>query len=256
MSITGNVPDGTFVKEIAELVHPESQVHDLFRKKVVVIGSEMNVFDDPSLPTPTALKASTLAAVVAYVTANLADEKIIVNVVSPSQVQIVAPMVGDQRQQFVYLTSSPVLPEVVTGTTSGSGYLGIEQFLIQLQSCFAPSETRDALQKFCGRLRAGLAKEIEDDGITQKITATAGLTRSETVPVQNPWKLAPYRTFPEIIQPESAYVLRMKQRQVGDALGAEATLIEADGGAWRAEAISMIGAWLKAALPEGTVVLS
>lgn len=251
MSVTEHLPDGSLVTEIANLKHPEAEVHSIYRQKVLTIGQEHINYDDPSLPEPTALKVSTLQAVVDYVRAKLADMPVIITVASPTRVEIVAPLVGDQRQLFTYLVAAPVLPEIFIRQ-----YLDMESFLIQLQSCFVPTETRATLQQFCSKTRAGLAREIEDDGVSQTVTVLSGVTRTEDVPVNNPWFLAPYRTFPEIDQPESAYLLRMKGKPSGDSIAANAELREADGGKWRCEAITRIGAWLRAQLGEDAIILA
>lgn len=55
-------------------------------------------------------------------------------------------------------------------------------------------------------------------------------------------RLSPYRTFREIAQPESQFLLRIK---TGDNGAVQAALFEADGGAWRNEARLRIAAYLK-----------
>ncbi len=68
--------------------------------------------------------------------------------------------------------------------------------------------------------------------------------------------LAPFRTFSEIAQPESPFVLRMKQRNpTPESLIADSALIEADGGAWRPVAIAAIGAYLRDALALESVTI-
>lgn len=54
----------------------------------------------------------------------------------------------------------------------------------------------------------------------------------------NPVYLAPYRTFAEIEQPVSKFVFRMES-------GPKAALFEADGGAWKNEAILKIKEYLQ-----------
>jgi len=56
--------------------------------------------------------------------------------------------------------------------------------------------------------------------------------------VPNPVVLAPFRTFPEVIQPESKFIFRMQS-------GPQAALFEADGGAWRNEAMGRIKTYLE-----------
>jgi hypothetical protein len=129
-----------------------------------------------------------------------------------------------------------------------------DRFLIQLQSCFIQDEVRDTLLKFAGKLRCGLGKEIEDDGISQTVTTNSGVVSLDKTKVSNPWQLAPFRTFTEIDQPSSPFILRLNQKRVNDTLSAEPALYLADGGAWRATAIAAIGAWLREALPNATIL--
>lgn len=56
----------------------------------------------------------------------------------------------------------------------------------------------------------------------------------------------PFRTFIEIEQPESEFLLRAKKGYEG----IEFALFEADGGAWKKEAIDNIAAYLKENLKE------
>ncbi|OSA97223.1 hypothetical protein B2H85_16310, partial [Clostridium botulinum] len=55
--------------------------------------------------------------------------------------------------------------------------------------------------------------------------------------------LAPYRTFPEVQQPTSKFIFRMQQ-------GPKAAIFEADGGAWRNQAMQSIKAYLQEELKE------
>ena len=64
--------------------------------------------------------------------------------------------------------------------------------------------------------------------------------------VPNPVLLKPYRTFIEVQQPESAFIFRMQD-------GPRAALFEADGGAWRIEAMENIRAYLAKELKEELV---
>ena len=58
--------------------------------------------------------------------------------------------------------------------------------------------------------------------------------------------LAPRRTFPEVDQPESPFVLLVKQSREG--MMPEIALFEADGGLWKLTAIQNIKDYLKAVL--------
>lgn len=233
--------DSSFVAEIADLVPHNGVVHQMYRKSYLVAGKQVLERDDPSEPSPAALELSTLTGVVDYIKAGIADMDVYVQVCGPALVKVVAPVVGGMRQQFVYATAKPTLPEFQM-----SSYMDPEQFIILLQSAVVPSDDQARALTLCGEIKSGIARDIEDDGISQEVATKAGLTRASKTTPKNPFNLAPYRTFPEIDQPTSSFILRMKQVPGADGgLGAAAALFEADGGAWRSEAIRGIGAWLR-----------
>ena len=89
-----------------------------------------------------------------------------------------------------------------------------------------------------------------DDGFTQTVTARAGVALVEEVKVPNPVTLRPYRTFMEVEQPPSSFVLRLRS---GDK-SPNVSLHEADGGQWKLEAIRAIKAFLAEQLPEMLIV--
>jgi hypothetical protein len=65
-------------------------------------------------------------------------------------------------------------------------------------------------------------------------------------------RLSPYRTFREIEQPRSEFLLRVRS---GSSEGVvNAALFEADGGAWRHTAMTSIAEYIKKELPEIKVI--
>lgn len=83
----------------------------------------------------------------------------------------------------------------------------------------------------------------------------AGVTLKGREAVDNPFVLAPYRTFPEVTQPSSPYILRI--RDVQNSLPT-AMLVEADVGAWRLAAVQNIKSWLSGSfkIPAGINILA
>ncbi len=77
------------------------------------------------------------------------------------------------------------------------------------------------------------------DGVQDKLLIQVSSPRV----VPNPVILAPYRTFPEIEQVESKFIFRMQE-------GPNAALYEADGGAWKNEAMRRIKEYLVENLKE------
>ena len=83
-------------------------------------------------------------------------------------------------------------------------------------------------------------KTYGDDGVSQQATVKSGVTSVASVKVPNPVTLKPFRTFAEAEQPESKFVFRMRKNDDG----VKAALIEADGGAWKVQAIQNIANYL------------
>ena len=81
-----------------------------------------------------------------------------------------------------------------------------------------------------------------DDKFSQTLQIKEGIVRKANVEVKNPVSLGPFRTFREIQQPESNFVLRYKNLK-GDT-GIAAALFEGDGGRWQLDAIALIKGWL------------
>ena len=109
-------------------------------------------------------------------------------------------------------------------------YMPVEEFVIYLQSMFVQDDTARQILKVVGNLTQGSETNVADDGITQRVTAKAGVARVAVVDLPNPVALRPYRTFLDIHQPASEFVLRIKADKDEGPLCA---LFETDGGAWR-----------------------
>jgi hypothetical protein len=93
-----------------------------------------------------------------------------------------------------------------------------------------------------GNIKEENVRQTGDDGVTQTVTAKSGIARVEDVSVPNPVHLAPFRTFREVSQPLSPFVLRMKQGREGGL--PTVALFEADGGKWKLDAIQFIRDYL------------
>ena len=112
-------------------------------------------------------------------------------------------------------------------------YMPVEEFIIQLQTCFEEDENHNKtkLLAFVSKLSSEVKVEIEDDGISQKVTSSTGVAvkHSESITLPPIVRLKPINTYPEIDQIETIYLLRVDKD--GDV-----ALFEADGGRWRFEA--------------------
>lgn len=119
-------------------------------------------------------------------------------------------------------------------------WMDLENFVINLQSCFVQDDSVSAILTMLSHLHNETVQENKDDGFTQSLNIRTGITTKAKVQVENPVTLRPYRTFPEIDQPEGQFIIRFKN----DGKGISCVLFEAGGGLWKIDAITSIAAFL------------
>jgi len=189
-------------------------------------------------PTADGLRISTLTALVDYIKSGLAGKEkssgqLLVHVAAPDTVTLLSELNVDCERD-VYMECKALLPNNI----QYSRFIDVESFNIMLQSAFVDTYDTRLLLKSTGLITEKDVKETGDNGISQSIVVKTGIAKVEEVEVPNPVTLAPYRTFPEIEQPESRFIFRMQS-------GPKAALYEADGGAWRNKAMEWIKKWLE-----------
>ncbi|MEM6838830.1 MAG: hypothetical protein AAF609_18490 [Cyanobacteria bacterium P01_C01_bin.120] len=209
------------------------------------------VYLPPAEPEAEPIQISTLTGLVDYLKADI-DAKtsdMHIEVISPTAVQICNALTGRHRQRETFLVAD-CRDFIGNGFPFGQ-WLDTEQFVIALQSQFVQTEERDQVIAIVGSIVDQNVRESSDDGMTQNVTTRAGIQRKEDTEVPNPITLKPYRTFPEIDQPESPFVLRLRRDR-----GIQAALFEAGGGAWKCEAVRAIATYLKGRLDDSISVLA
>lgn len=126
-----------------------------------------------------------------------------------------------------------------------------ESAIVGLQSCFTDEADREYVLKTISSIATDDKLHVEDNGVAQSVTVKGGITLVNQVEVKPRVKLAPYRTFREVEQPISEFILRIKKG--GDGLP-KVGLFEADGGTWKMDAIHNVRDWMKAILPTWTII--
>ena len=179
------------------------------------------------------LEINTLSGFVNYVKANLEriDEKMIVHIKDESTVYLKGLLEVDGSRERLAVAHA-IVPQFPFDR-----FIDSEEFVISFQSKFVQNDHRDLLLKVMGNVAEENVKTTGDDGISQSVEIRQGVATKSEVLVPNPVSLAPYRTFLEVQQPESQFVFRMKD-------GPRGAIFEADGGAWRNQAIINIREYL------------
>ncbi len=185
------------------------------------------------------LKLTTLTGFVDFCTKEklLSDKAACIHIESEAKVSVVSNVGGTFLQRTVFAVASPILP----GFNFGQ-FLPHSEFMIALQSRFLDFGDKATILRVLGTVREEAVKISADDGVTQKVTASAGIVLQSEVSIPNPVVLRPYRTFIEVDQPPSQFVLRVKSEKSGEL--PQAALFEADGGRWRNEAMANIADYL------------
>jgi hypothetical protein len=164
-----------------------------------------------------------------------------------------ADMIQIHAHDRVVLTSNAVddwgrRAEFVIAAAEGcrfqfGNYSDPENFVIGLQTMFVPGVGDfDRVLKLASNIAAENVTINADDGVSQQVSTRQGIVmKNPPEPVSPRVVLAPFRTFREITQPSSEFLLRFRSRQGQTPLIA---LHEADGGAWREVATKAIKAYL------------
>lgn len=184
------------------------------------------------------LEVRSLSGIVEYLKSDFdVVEQLMVHVSSPTEVFAFSALNSNEnRNQFIQ--ANALIPSF-----SFDRWYDAEEFNIKLQSTFVRNEDRDIMLKVVGNIKEENVKTVGDDGISQAVSAKVGVATVATVQVPNPVVLKPYRTFVEVDQPESDFIFRMQN-------GPRCALFEADGGAWKLQAMKNIRIYLQEALAE------
>lgn len=201
-------------------------------------------------PKASVIEMTTLTSLVEYIKADIdsMSGKMIVHVSSPSRVELYSQLDNERKREYLVEVNAQV-PDFRYGT-----FIDHESFLIALQSKFIENDDRKVLTKFAGTVENGTLAKYGDDGVTQKATIKTGISSKSDAIVPNPVKLKPFRTFVEAEQPESSFLFRLREGGSGEIACA---LFEADGGAWKNEAVKNIKEYLEkelGGLPQFTVI--
>jgi hypothetical protein len=244
--------DGPAVEQIAGLARKPQELGGFLYRP-----NDWLVEDPASLvrpgPVAAVLDVWSLGALRDYLIANrdgLALDTLIVHVVNPSVVMVSGKLSERARVRESYVKAN------ASNLTDGflGKFMALEEFVIGLQVRFVDADDRKRVLALLSNVKHETVKTALDDGVTQVVQARAGVALISDVAVPNPVLLTPFRTFRDIVQPSSLFVLRVNQGKAGGL--PEAGLFEADGGAWRLQAIERVREWLSNALPSGVSILA
>lgn len=209
-----------------------------------LVGEDTREFVPDDMPET--IQVTTLSSVVDFVKQSkdaLSHGQLLVRVDGPRKV-VVESTLDNYGRRARFLEARPVLDLMEFGH-----WYDREELTIALQAHFvslAPEESREyddkgTLLRFISAYQETDSNQVVDDGVSQTATVKTGAASVGTARVPNPVLLAPYRTFAEVEQPQSEFIFRMHEGMMG-------ALFEADGGAWRSQAVASVKEYLNANL--------
>ncbi|GAF41148.1 hypothetical protein FC83_GL000934 [Agrilactobacillus composti DSM 18527 = JCM 14202] len=225
----------------AQNIKPEDRIQTIADEVFVIDANGEPHKVTPRLPlAKESLIVHTLTSVVDYLLhANdrVFANKLILQIRDPYSIKLTSALQPDGSREDL-LVAKALTPQI-----DFDYFMDIEELNIALQAKFVPTDDSKTILKVIGNIKEENVHSTGDDGVSQVVTAKTGVATVSNIKVPNPVVLAPFRTFSEVQQPESAFVFRMKD-------GPRGALFEADGGAWRLKAIQNIKAYLEKELAE------
>ncbi len=224
-------------RELYDRIQETAQVQVIEINGRKYTTSPVNFIDEPRY-SPKQYEVNTLSGLISMILTEVDKIKnlpLIVNVHSYDEVEVCTTY-GDRFERWKLYVCAPNLPRNSIGD-----YISHEEFMIELRSKFIRNEDVEYLLKLLSSVVDENKVESRDNGLTQSVEVKQGITTIGDVVVKPIVKLKPYRTFLEVEQPESEFIVRLRD-------GGKIALFEADGGMWKLKAKSSISSYLCAAL--------
>ena len=235
-------------KEIAE-ARNKPEIHVIKGETYVCLNGRMERYVEKDTPAPDVIDIYTLDGLIEWIKTDVNGffkdpaVKCIVRVASPTAVEVLTPCGGATNSMKQLARCEYAAPKIHFDT-----YIDSETFGIMIQTNFVEDEYQKVVLQLARNLVEDNSEQTADDGISQRVTVKQGIQAVDSVVFKNPAYLRPLRTFTEIEQPVSPFVIRFKE-------GKNAAIFQADGGKWKNVAVRSIGDYLRWALSDQNVVV-
>ncbi|MGN1250666.1 MAG: hypothetical protein ACI4XW_11390 [Candidatus Spyradocola sp.] len=178
----------------------------------------------PYVDRPCSIDVTGLDSVCKLIRTELAklDTIVMVQAVSYRTVEVMTTYQADFSRNILYRAKADVPGQ-------REGWREREQALIELRSLFIPNEGTAYLLDLLSRMSNDDSISTTDNGVTQTVETRQGVALKQVEEIKPRVSLQPFRTFLEVAQPESEFLLRV---DADKGIG----FFEADGGVWKLEA--------------------
>jgi len=165
------------------------------------------------------------------------DDHIMIIIENPAMVSLQGALQPkNQNSRFVYAIAQLKFKPFRFGD-----FMSIEDAVIGIQALFFRDGKCEAILDLLSNIADEQVVTLNDSGMSQKVHIKTGITTKSATEVPKTVSATPYRTFPEVEQVESDFILRFRKSSGGSL---SCALFEADGGAWKIKAITDIASYL------------
>lgn len=189
----------------------------------------------PELDKPQSLELHSLDALVKLVRTEAVHAEVPLYITVPDHLTVQcfgSPQIDSRYHRQVYYTAHAT---DVPGWNE-SVQMGFEAAQIALRTRFQETPDTVYAMKLLSDISCGANVVYNDNGIATTITTQKGVALQTNEQIRPLIKLKPYRTFQEVDQPESIFLVRLNDRGI--------SFTEADGGMWKLKARETVAAFL------------
>ena len=115
--------------------------------------------------------------------------------------------------------------------------MSFDEAMIALRTRFQATPDSEYALKLLSDITTGSKITLNDNGIATSVVSRTGVSLQTNAPIRPIISLRPYRTFQEVEQPASQFLIRVSERGI--------TFAEADGGMWKLAARKTVRDYLK-----------
>ena len=223
-----------FVEKIASMAEPKTVEYEgkLYADKELK-------FIDQAKNRPIPIDVNGLDSVCKLVRneVNHVGLRVFVQVERYNKVTVFTTLDDDNERHYLYRCLADT-PAVTMGR-----FMSYENAVIELRSLYIPNDDTKYMLSLLSSISNESKVTSTDNGVTQKVEAKQGIALSSMVEVKPRVSLKPFRTFIEVEQPESEFLLRIDQ---SGCIG----LFQADGGVWKLEATRNVAGYFEKELAD------
>lgn len=230
------------IKEAIEKIlslHPNPvQRINVFDREFV--NAELKEITPPEKYEPKPIRFSQLSGLISFAKGLKTDDPLMIAVSSPSMIVLQGELQAKNfNKRFVYATA-----ELNFSLFNFGKFMTLEEAVIGIQSLFYRDDNCEAVLDLLSNIVDESLVTLEDSGMSQTVNVKTGITTKSKVTVPKTVTAAPYRTFPEVVQPSSTFILRFRK----SGGGLTCAMFEADGNAWKIQAVDEIKRWIETEL--------